>query len=260
MVLRIAIVLILLQTASSRADDADTKRCLVIAHRGVHQDDPENSMAAIKKAVELNCDYVEVDVRTTRDHQLVLMHDGTVDRTTMGEGHVAEMTLAEIRQLRFGPAWPNEIVPTFDEVLSACKGKIKVYIDHKDAAPTDVLLAVEKHQMLADVIVYGSLDTLREYRKLNPQVSIMTPHPGSIEEIKQLVGDLKPQALDGNILEWTVEQVKAAHQAGTQVWVDNPGFYDTEDGVGKAIELGVDAIQSDHPQRLIELLTSHRLR
>ena len=260
MFLRFALLLAFVHASDVMAADQIKKRVIVIAHRGAHHQAPENSLAAIRKAAELNCDYVEVDVRTTHDQQLVLMHDSTVDRTTNGKGQVADMTLAEIRKLRFGTMRPDEPVPTFDEALAACKGRIKVYIDHKDASPAAVLAAVKKHKMLADVIVYGSVETLRKYKQLNPKVWIMPPHPGSAKEIKKLVADLKPETLDGNIVEWNAEHAKAAHEAGAQVWVDYPETYDTELGVRKAIELDVDAIQTDQPQRLIELLKSHKLR
>jgi len=73
-------------------------------------------------------DYVELDVRTTSDGQLVLMHDPTVNRTTNDKGKVKDMTLAEIKLLdlgaRFPGQFPNLRVPTFDEALELCKGKI----------------------------------------------------------------------------------------------------------------------------------------
>ncbi|MBU0718337.1 MAG: glycerophosphodiester phosphodiesterase family protein [Planctomycetes bacterium] len=260
MLFRFALLLTVVCASSASAADATAKRVIVIAHRGAHGEAPENSLAAMRKAAELTCDYVEVDVRTTRDHELVLMHDGSVDRTTTGKGRIEDMTLAEIRELHFKRGQPNEKVPTFDEALAVCKGRIKVYIDHKNAAVADVLAAVERHKMLADVVVYGSVKTLREYKRLKPKVWIMPPHPGDAEEIRKLVADLKPETLDGNIVEWKPEHVKAAHEAGAQVWVDNPGIYDTESGVRKAIELGVDAIQTDHPERLIELLRSQKAR
>ncbi|MEZ6054472.1 MAG: glycerophosphodiester phosphodiesterase family protein [Planctomycetaceae bacterium] len=260
MIPRFAILLSLFHASNGFGIDHTDKRIIVIAHRGAHDQAPENSLAAIRKAAELGCDYVEIDVRTTVDHQLVLMHDSTVDRTTKGKGRVAEMTLEEIRALSFETEWPDERVPTVDEALSVCKGRIKVYIDHKDASPDKVLAAVERSEMLADIVVYGSVETLRMYKSLAPKVWIMPPHPDTAEEIAKLVTDLKPETLDGNIVEWNVEHVKSAHAAGAQVWVDYPAVYDSEFGILKAIELDIDAIQTDHPQRLIELLKSHNLR
>lgn len=234
-------------------------RVIVIAHRGDHTKAPENTLAAFRDAIEAGCDYVEVDVRRTRDGVLVVMHDSTVDRTTDGKGKVTELSLEEIQKLdagskRRGPKYAGEKVPTFDEVLSLCKGKIRIYVDHKEAPPAEVLALIEKHEMLDQVVVYGSISILREYKKLKPGVWIMPPHPGTPEKIKALVADLKPETLDGNIMQWTTAQVKAAHDAGAQVWVDNPEFRDNENGIQSALEMDVDAIQTDNPRKVIELL------
>src|SRR5437764_8194138 len=79
----------------------------VIGHRAGAGIAPENTLGAIRQAIRLRVDYVEVDVRTTRDGAFVIMHDPTVDRTTGGHGTVRDLTLAEIRGLavknRFGP-------------------------------------------------------------------------------------------------------------------------------------------------------------
>jgi len=237
---------------------AAAKRIIVIAHRGEHTEAPENTLASIRKAIEVGCDYVEVDVRRTRDGALVLMHDSTVDRTTNGRGKVETLTLAEIRALdagaKRGAAWAGEKVPTFDEALAACKGKIKVYVDHKAGPPAEILSAIEKHGMVRDVVIYGSVENLRAFKRLNSRVWIMPDHPGSPEKIVELVRDLKPETLDGNIVDWTAEQVQAAHQAGAQVWVDHPASRDDEAGVRLSVEMGVEAIQTDAPAKVIGLL------
>src|SRR5207244_9942203 len=67
--------------------DPDARR-VVVAHRGVHTSAPENSLASVREAIALGVDMVELDVRTTRDGRLVLLHDETVDRTTDGSGRV----------------------------------------------------------------------------------------------------------------------------------------------------------------------------
>src|SRR3979411_459876 len=77
-------------------------RVAVIAHRAEHSQHPENSLSGIRRAIELGADFVELDVRTTVDGRLVLMHDATVDRTTDGKGVVAQMPFDSIRALKLG--------------------------------------------------------------------------------------------------------------------------------------------------------------
>jgi glycerophosphoryl diester phosphodiesterase len=236
----------------------------VIAHRGAHRDAPENTLASLEQAIELGCDYVEIDVRRTKDGALVIMHDANVRRMTDGTGNIEELTLDQIRRLKVrskrGSTVPVQQVPTLDEILSHAKGRMKIYVDHKKAPPAEVLAAIEKHGMLGDVVVYGSARTLREYKRLAPSVWIMPDHPGSVAGIEALVAGLKPETLDGSIVEWTREQVEAAHRAGAQVWVDNRSDLDNAAGIQRAVELGVDAIQTDNPAVVLQELTKLGLR
>jgi glycerophosphoryl diester phosphodiesterase len=145
-------------------------------------------------------------------------------------------------------------IPTFDEALAVCRGKMKVYVDHKSGPPADVFAAIKRHEMVSNVVIYGGVESLRAFKKLEPSVWIMPDHPGSAEQIRKLVADLKPETLDGNLRDWTQEQVAAAHKAGAQVWVDNLGPNDNEAGFEKAVQFGVDAIQTDHPAALVQFL------
>ena len=99
----------------------DGTKVLFGAHRGDQLHFPENTMAAIKAAVELGCDIIETDVRMTRDGHLVLIHDRDVKRPTNGSGFVDEMTLKEIRELDAGgwkaPGFAGMQIPTVEEFL-----------------------------------------------------------------------------------------------------------------------------------------------
>jgi glycerophosphoryl diester phosphodiesterase len=250
--------------ALAQAGQRVAKKIVVIAHRGAHREAPENTLASLEKAIEIGCDYVELDVRRTKDGALVIMHDASVNRMTNGKGKIEDLTLAEIRKLeiksRRGKQWAGLKLPTFDEMLEHAKGRMKIYVDHKKAPPAEVLAAINKHGMLHDVVVYGSAGTLREYKRLAPDVWIMPGHPDSIEGIESLCRELKPETLDGNIVEWTKPQVEAAHRNGAQVWVDNRSNLDNERGIKQAVELGVDAIQTDDPATVLRILKSMGLR
>lgn len=244
---------------------ASKKRIVVIAHRGPHEVEPENTLAAFRKGIEIGCDYVELDVRRTKDGALVLMHDSTVNSKTDGKGAVADMTLDEIRALdagiKKGAQFKGEKVPLFEEALALCKkGKMKIYVDNKSGPPDEVIAAIEKHDMLKDVIIYDGPAKLRTFKKLRPAVWILPPHPGGAERITAMARDLKPEALDGNMRSWTQEQIDAAHTAGVQVWVDVLGVWDNEKGIRKAAEMGVDGMQTDHPAMVIRVLKEMGLR
>jgi glycerophosphoryl diester phosphodiesterase len=240
------------------------KKIVVIAHRGAHREAPENTLASLEKAIEIGCDYVELDVRRTKDGALVIMHDASVNRMTNGKGKIEDLTLAEIRKLeiksRHGKQWAGLKVPTFDEMLEHAKGRMKIYVDHKKAPPAEVLAAINKHGMLHEVVVYGGVSTLREYKRLAPDVWIMPGHPKSIEAIESLCHELKPETLDGGIEEWTQAQVEAAHRSGAQVWVDKLSDRDDGPSIKRAVELGVDAIQTNDPATVVRILKEMGLR
>lgn len=233
-------------------------RIAVIAHRGGRALAPENTLTAFRNAIRLGADYIEIDVRTTKDGHLVLMHDRTVDRTTNGVGAVRDLDFAAIRSLdagsKFDPKYAGERIPTLDEALELCRGKINVYLDHKDAPLPDVLAAIRRHRMEHRVVIYNGVDALKQWKVAAPYLPVMPSLPdefrreGGIADFRK---ELPAEVLDGNLVEWTAELVAQAHAAGAQVYVDNLGTNDNPEGFRKAIAMGVDGIQTDYPDQLL---------
>src|SRR5690349_12249682 len=132
-----------------------TRQIMVISHRGEHLHHPENTMPAYRAAFETGADFIEVDVRTTADGKLVLMHNDTVDARTNGSGAVKDMTSEQIRKLDAGTGTQ---VPTFDEALEFAHGNIGVYVDTKRASAADIVAALERHDMQDHVVIYGGYE------------------------------------------------------------------------------------------------------
>src|SRR5215471_17990306 len=147
------------------ASAAFAQHVAAISHRGEHLHHPENTIAAFQAAVDAGADFFELDVRTTSDGKLVLMHDSNVDRCTNGHGEVANMTFDEIRTLdagvKMGPEFAGTKVPTFDEALEFARGKIGVYIDAKRISAKDLVDAVERYGMEDRVVLYGGVELQR---------------------------------------------------------------------------------------------------
>src|SRR5207245_4058053 len=116
---------------------------LVIAHRGDSSHRPENTLASFAAGLETGAAIVEFDVHLTRDGEVVVIHDETIDRTTDGRGEVKQMTLAEIRRFsagypsRFGSAYAGERVPTLAETLGLLRERAHAMIESKPEAVTD---------------------------------------------------------------------------------------------------------------------------
>ncbi len=239
----------------------------VIAHRAGRGIRPENTLNAIRNAIQLGADYVELDIRATLDGHLVIMHDSSVDRTTDGKGEVKDLTFGTIMSLdagsKFGKKYAGEKVPTFDEVLDTCKGKVNIYVDHKSAPTDQVLAAIKAHGMAHQVLIYNGPDGLKEWKRLDATLPVMPSlpdeyrKPGGIMEFERT---LAAEVLDGNLVGWTKEYIDQAHAAGVKVYVDNLGPNDNDKGFEKAIRMGVDGIQTDYPDRLIAFLAKRASR
>lgn len=226
----------------------------VAAHRGAHQGIPENTLAAYRHAIELGADFVEIDVRTTKDGKFVSVHNSSIDSYAPGHtGQVAEMTLEELRALDIGsridPKWAGEKIPTFEEILDLCKGKIGIYLDLKAAPVKPLAEAIMKRGMAHDVLWYASTDELKELAEVCPEC-IEMPDPGPEKNLAGLLNEAQPRVVASVWEYYSPGFVKACHDAGAIVMVDESDPSCWED----AIAWGSDGIQTDHPEELIALL------
>ncbi len=254
-----AAALLLLTAVGAAA--AQPHRVVAIGHRGGSALAPENTPACFERAIALGADYVEIDVRVTRDGRFVLMHDGAIDRTTNGSGPVAGLDFAAIRALDaggwFAPEYAGQRVPTLAEALALCRGRIGVYLDHKEGPIARIARLIREAAMLDHVVIYDGPEELAEWKRVAPELPVMISpddeyrHPGGIAE---LLAKVPADILDGNAAEWTPQLVTEAHAQGAQVYVDNLGPTDNEAWYRKALDMGVDGIQTDHPDVLLRLL------
>jgi glycerophosphoryl diester phosphodiesterase len=110
-------------------------KILTCAHRGNHENSPENSLKSIQDAIDEEIEMVELDIRQTKDGKFVLMHDSTLERTTNGNGNVSDYTLEELKQLQLkdnSGVLINEEIPTLQEALNLGRGKIYFNLDISD--------------------------------------------------------------------------------------------------------------------------------
>jgi len=226
----------------------------VVAHRGAHQGIPENTLPAYQKGIDLGVDFVEIDVRTTKDGKFVSIHNDSVDGYAKDvKGRVQDFTLEELRALnigsRIGPEWKDVKIPTFEEILDLCKGKVGIYLDLK-AAPVDALAALIKERgMEHDVIWYIGPVQIHQLRNVCPECVEM-PDPGVEMLLPALLCSVKPRVVAGTWKNYSKTFVEKCHAAGAIVIVDDSG----PDCWKQAIEWGTDGIQTDEPEELITLL------
>lgn len=230
----------------------------VVCHRGAHEDRPENTLAAYQRAIDLGADYVEIDLRTTKDGQIVSVHNSNVDSYTKdAKGKVADFTLAELKALDIGsrvdPKWKNERIPTFDEILTLCKGKIGIYLDLKSADPALLISMIQKYGMEKDVVWYCDPDQ-HHFVKKNCADCISMPDPGPESNLTAIIAEFQPKVIASTWDEFSATFVTTCHAAGAVVVVDESG----PDCWEQLVSWGTDGIQTDHPEQLITWLKSRK--
>jgi glycerophosphoryl diester phosphodiesterase len=242
-------------------------RFIVVAHRGDHVDVPENTIAAYEQGIKHGVDYVEIDLRTTKDSVLVIMHDGTVDRMTNGKGKVSALTYAEIKALK---VWNKQkdstktySVPTFEEVLKTCRNKIHIYLDYKDASVPQAYAMIKKYGMEKQIIVYINTPAqYKEWRSLVPEMPLMLSLPNNIKtaaDLDNFIAKTPVALLDGDYTDYNAAVLEAAAKAGIAAWPDIQSE-DEDKNWDKALEIGFKGLQTDHPAALIAYLKKKGLR
>lgn len=213
----------------------------IVAHRGAMRRAPENTLAAYERAAEMGADFVEVDVRETRDGALVLMHDARVDRTTDGHGAVSEMTLEQVRRLR--PA-----VPTFAEALRWGKGRcIRIDVDHKAGPVEAIVREIELARMRERVVIEGPREKLARFSALLPGVDTM-PKVLSAGEVGDVVRSLRTRVVRLSLAQLAEgAYVEAARTAGARVAVTILGEHDNAEKMAEVIRRGARIIETDYP-------------
>ncbi|WP_195532418.1 glycerophosphodiester phosphodiesterase family protein [Bacteroides finegoldii] len=143
-------------------DGGKTDYVMIFAHRGDWRYAPENSIHAFQRCIDEGIDGIEVDVQKTKDGELVVMHDETLDRTTTGTGKVSDYTLWELKNLYLKSpigVTTRQRIPTFGEVLELAKGKVLVQVDKWPSVKEQVIEVARRHGCLKQIILRSSLSS-----------------------------------------------------------------------------------------------------
>ncbi len=246
--------------------DANSDVVLVASHRAAHLRAPENSLPAICDAILLGVDAVELDVRTTKDDSVILMHDRTVDRTTTGTGRVRDLTFAEIQQLHFKKELPpgdttNVHVPTLREALLTASGHLLVDIDWKDASARDLVQVVRETGTLWQVIFFSrNFAKLDSVHILAPEALVM-PRAKSADEIDSILAHFHPPVVHIDPGFYNSEVVQKLKFGRSRIWINSLGkpdllqvFLGKKRTFGKLIAGGANIVQTDRPQAWLDYL------
>lgn len=262
---------------TSKPDDV-----MVIAHRACWHQAPEDSLAAIQDCIDMGVDMVEIDVQMTADGQLVIMHDETVDRTTNGAGRISDKTLAELKTLYLKENQGGDRavltahkIPTLDEALAVIRGNILVNLDAKGSTLFPTLEAVRRLGMTKQVLfkaanlsqqdmaqfkdvyfmpvvreVDGAPRNMSDYQGVDPVAfEIVFENPGYFQQrAKDITGN-------GHRL-W----VNTMWEGLAATYTDAAAMKDPDAHWGSLVSQGVNMIQTDEPQALLDYLKAKKLR
>ncbi len=230
----------------------------VIAHRGASGTLPENTLPAYALAVEQRADMIEIDLHRTRDGAVVIAHDEGLERLG-GRGEIADATLSEVRGLDAGN---GERVPTLDDVLDRFGPQIPFNLELKRGAradypglPAAALEAVETRDLLGQTLFSSFHDSVLNgvrgaSRKARIGLLLSPRDPGRPFERARAVG---AEALNPWIGLARRELIEEAHAEGLAVYVFT---VDAEEDMRRLLDLGVDGLFTNHPDRLRALVGS----
>ena len=252
---RVSFALGALLAVASLASGADP---VVVGHRGLVKHAPEETHANFRACIALQLS-IELDVRRTRDGQLVCLHDDTVNRTTDGTGKVADLSLRELRQLdagkKFDPAFAGERVPTLEEVFALFRDRkataLLIAVDLKvPDCEADVVKLAEKYGVFKQLVFIGltiEKPTVREkLLEANKDAACAALCPAA----EKLAAALEDKTCSWVYVRFipTADEVKRVHAAGKKVFLVGPLVMGNEpDNWAKGRAAGVDALLTDYP-------------
>jgi len=222
---------------------------LKISHRGANAYEPENTLRALKRALEYAVDMVEVDVRETKDGQIVVIHDETLERTTNGRGHVHQTSFSELRKLNAGK---GERIPTLQEVIDLVKGRVGLIVELKDPRTTDKVAEILAKnnfvdQTLVTSFIHSAVKTIKE---LNPQLKTGVIFRSAPIKPSQLALDANANALFPYHKYVTTRMIDDAHSNHLTI---NVWTVDTREEIEHYARIGVDGIVTNRPDLLKDL-------
>jgi glycerophosphoryl diester phosphodiesterase len=230
-------------------------RPLVISHAACGGHAPENTLQGVRAAIKLGAEAIEIDVQASSDGVPVLMHDLTVDRTTGGEGAVAELTLDQLRSLDAG----EEPVPTLAEVLDITKGKVLLVMEIKQPGIEErVAHVVKQTDAVIDVMCWSYFpNALEGMRAADPRIpcALLVAAKGlaSWPTMRELALRAGAQGVCVSFLGIDERIAEDCRRSGLALYAETP---DQPEQIAKLIAQGVDGICSNYPDRVVAALAN----
>jgi glycerophosphoryl diester phosphodiesterase len=219
----------------------------IIGHRGAMAYKPENTLASFQKAIELGSDMIELDVHLTKDKQVVVIHDMTVDRTTDGKGKVNNLTLEEIKKFTIKDT--NAKIPILQEVIDLVNFRCQINIEVKDEKALEESIKVVEKNGIENITLISSFiqDVIRKSKELNPKIKRALLFVTADQEHLELAKELGVYSLHVHYNTVSKELLEKAHNFGFRV---HAWGVEDEESIQKITSEGVDGIIMNDPGML----------
>lgn len=240
-----------------------TEKPIICAHRGASGHAPENTLAAMRMAMEMGAHMAELDVQQTADDRLAVFHDDKLNRTSTGSGFLWEKSLAELQEMDagawFDPHFRGEPIPTLEEVIALVRGKMRLNIEvkmhgHEREVAKLVVETIRRENFIEQCLV-SSFDrqVVDQIKRLAPELKVGYIFSKKEYDERVFAGPVEVLSANERLIDQTFMQ--RAHAAGKEVhvWTVN----DTAK-MRKMIDLGVDCIITNYPDRLVSILSNSR--
>jgi len=237
----------------------------IFAHRGASGTHPENTLAAFSEALRIGVDGIEFDVHLSKDKELIIMHDKSVDRTTDGAGAIIDLTLEELKQLSahaLFDEFTGERIPTLGETLDLITGEVMLNVhvkacdDSRDVIIRKVVEEFTERQLWHRAFIASDAETIALAKRLNQSAVLCNlTRQGSPIEYVEFSKQLGCRIIQPSRSATTPELVETAHANDMQV---NVFYADEVEDMKRLIELGVDGILTNFPAKLKEVRESFK--
>ncbi len=234
----------------------DKSKILIIGHKGASKSEPENTLRSFRKAIELQADYIELDVQVSKDGEIVVIHDYEISKLTGHSGNVKEMTLDELKQLNIGE---GEKIPTLQEVIMLAQGEIGLQIEIKVEKIGKKIIEMLRDASLIESTIISSFihHELVKIKKLEPEIKLGALISERISEPRDLTNATKRVikkklfAIHPYFAGVNRELIEFAHNNNLKV---NVWTLNDKPDMERLIKLGVDGIITNDIALAKELL------
>lgn len=244
---------------------------ILIAHRGASGYAPENTLPALRKAMELGANYLEIDVHQSNDGQIVVIHDSDIDRTTNGSGSIKDMNINELKRFDagswFDPVFAGTTIPTLQDVINILEPNVNLIVEVKGNSEDypgieeNIIRIVNQNNIGSQVILKSfSIDVLERFKTLAPEIRrlyVLVLHFSGLKfTIDKWISftDIYENPSGAQYFQvhrWFINRslIEGAHANSIKIIAWN---VNTVEEIEAMLQLGVDGIETDYPDRVLK--------